>query len=107
MMTRPDVIALVQDAFDALGEASLAPQGFRAEETTDLLGPNTVLDSIAFVTFIVELENRLEGKMGDEGGMFSLAITDIHEFNPEEARLTVGVLVDYVLREQAARKPGA
>lgn len=107
MMTQPEVMALVQGAFDALGEAELIPAGLRVEERTDLLGPGTVLDSIAFVTFIVELENRVQDRMGDVGEPFSLAITEIHEFNPEEARLTVGVLVDYVLREQASRETRA
>lgn len=100
-------MALVQEAFDALGEAELIPAGLRVEETTDLLGPGTVLDSIAFVTFIVELENRVQDKLGDAGEPFSLAITEIHEFNPEEARLTVGVLVDYVMRDQTSRETRA
>lgn len=104
MMTRAEVMALVEDAFDALGAAELVPPGLRVEESTDLLGPGTVLDSIAFVTFIVELENRVQDVLGETTEPFSLAVTEIHDFNPEAARLTVGVLVDYVLRETASRE---
>lgn len=107
MMTRSEVVALVQDAFDALGEGDLVPAGLRVDETTDLLGPQTLLDSIAFVTFIVEFENRVQARWGDEADIFNLAITEIHDFNPEGARLTVGVLVDYVMREQVSRESPA
>ena len=99
-MTRSQVMLFVQDAFDALWEADLLAENLRVDETTDLLGPETVLDSIAFVTFIVECEDRLQAVVGDDH-VVSIAITEIHDFNPEEARLTVGVLVDYILREQA------
>jgi acyl carrier protein len=93
---------LIQDAFDALWEADLVGENLRVDETTDLLGPETLLDSIAFVTFIVECEDRLQAAIGDDDHFVSIAITEIHDFNPEEARLTVGVLVDYIVREHAA-----
>lgn len=101
-MNRSEIIELVQDAFDALLEAQLVQVEVRVDETTDLLGPDTPLDSIAFVTLIVECEDRLQAKIGDDSIPVHLAVTEIHDFNPEAARLTVGVLVDFILREQAS-----
>jgi acyl carrier protein len=100
-MTQSEVMAIVQDAFDALREADLVQNNVSVDETTDLLGPETILDSIAFITFIVELEDRLQAELGDDT---HIAVTEIHDYNPEEARLTVGVLVDYILRTQEPKE---
>jgi hypothetical protein len=96
-MNRFQVMALVQEAFDALGKADLIPSDVQVDDDTDLLGPETMLDSIAFVTFIVEVEDRLAAAGGDSGESVSLAINEIHEFNPDKSRLTAGALVDYIM----------
>ena len=45
--------------------------------------------------------NDLQAELGDDT---HIAVTEIHDYNPEEARLTVGVLVDYILRTQEPKE---
>jgi acyl carrier protein len=100
-MTRAQVLQLIQDSFDSLHSAELISSSLRVQDDTVLLGPASILDSIAFVTFMVELEERLQQASGREMSVFSLAIDEIHEFNPDQAVLTAGTLADYVEKTTA------
>jgi acyl carrier protein len=100
-MTKDRVLQLIQDSFDSLKSAELITMDIEVDENTMLLGPSSVLDSIAFVTFMVELEDRLQEIGGQDSSVFSLAINEIHEFNPDDAMLTAGTLADYVIKTSA------
>jgi acyl carrier protein len=97
-MTKRGVLQLIQEAFDSLESSQLIPPHVHVDEDTALLGPGSVLDSIAFVTFMVELEDRLQQAGSDDASVFSLAINEIHEFNPDEAMLSAGTLAEYVVK---------
>ena len=101
-MTKDDVFKLIQDSFDSLQSADLISETVTVDESTVLLGPDSLLDSIAFVTFIVELEDRLHQAGGQDMSVFSLAINEVHEFNPDKAVLTAGTLANYVVETTAA-----
>jgi hypothetical protein len=62
---------------------------------TVLLGAGSQLDSIAFVTFVTEMEDRLNRETGQE---LYLVLTDIHEFNMDSAQLSVDTLARYVVK---------
>ena len=47
---------------------------------------------------MVELEDRLSQEGGHDSSVFSLAINEIHEFNPDEAVLTAGTLAEYIVK---------
>ena len=102
-MNRSEILNLLQEAFDALVAAELVPADVRVDERTVLLGPETMLDSIAFVTLIVEVEDRLQAGSGEASQSVSLAIYEIHEFNPDKSRLTVGVLIDYIMHAHVSK----
>lgn len=101
-MTKDRVLRIVQESFDALSESELIAEPLTATDGTELLGPGSLLDSIAFVTFMVELEDRLRPEIGDDG-TFNLSITEIHDFNPEKSTLSVGTLTDYIVHLTSPR----
>lgn len=96
-LSRGDVLAVIESAFQALADAELV-ENPKVDESTVLLGPETQLDSIAFVTFMVEVEDRLHALGDSDAAPETLAINEIHAFNPDKSRLTVRVLADYILR---------
>jgi acyl carrier protein len=100
-MTRDQVLLLIQDSFDSLLSADLLTEPVVAADATTLLGPDSLLDSIAFVTFMVELEDRIHQTEGAAMSDFSLAINEIHERSSDESGLTVGSLADYVVNATA------
>jgi acyl carrier protein len=98
ILTRERVLAIIQEAFDSLTASDLIPDTVTANDATALLGTDTLLDSIAFVTFMVEVEDRLQAALPPAAAPATLAINDIHDYNPDKSRLTVGVLADFILR---------
>jgi acyl carrier protein len=57
------------------------------------------LDSVAFVTLISDLEERLSRETGTD---LFLVLDELHEFNGEDPSLTVRTLAPYLV-ELAAR----
>ena len=97
-MTKDRVLVLIQDCFDSLKTSGLIETSVQVNDQTALLGPGSVLDSIAFVTFVVELEDRINQEIGQELSMFNLAINEIHEFNPDKTALSAGTLAEYTVK---------
>ena len=67
---------------------------FEVANTTVLLGMGSQLDSLGFVTFITDLEERLIDETGNDDLYFTL--DDIEGFNMDNPNLTVGIFVDYM-----------
>jgi len=86
-------LQLIQEAFDSLHEAQLLEQHIDATEDTILIGTGTLLDSIGFVTFITELEDRIQLETGED---FPLVLGDIYDASPDQGRLTVSRLGRYL-----------
>ena len=82
-----------QNALALITETLLSLQRFGP--ATILLGPGSMLDSLAFVTFIAELEDKLNRLAGHE---LSLVLNEIHDFNTDASRLTVDVLARYLVK---------
>ena len=92
-MTYENAVTLIRETLASLVRSGIIQDDISAEESTSLLGRNSVLDSIAFVTFITELEDRVSRVKGQE---FFLVLNDIHDFNPNDAMLSVGTLAKYL-----------
>jgi acyl carrier protein len=92
-MNKEEIFALIQNTFDGLEEGGVIDKRISITGDTVLIGPDTVLDSIGFVTLFTDLEERLSEITGEE---IFLLIDEIHEFNPEDTFLTVSVLSDYL-----------
>jgi hypothetical protein len=93
MISRQRVLALMQDTVDTLRRSGVIEHDQRIEDGTILLGNGSELDSLAFVTFVSDLEDRL-GR--ETGGDVYLLFDEIHDFNAEQPHLSAGSLADYV-----------
>jgi acyl carrier protein len=98
MMTQEEVLKVIQETLDSLARSGLIAQPVTAQEDTVLLGRGAIVDSIGFVTFMTELEDRISQKEDSEVSVFALVLQDIHEFNPEDSQLAVGTLQRYIVK---------
>jgi hypothetical protein len=96
-MTRDRVLALAQDAFDSLASSELIPQTISVTPDTVLIGAGSLLDSIAFVTFMIEMEERVRAEGGDRVLDFTIAVDELYDFN-SGAELSVDTLIAFILR---------
>jgi acyl carrier protein len=94
LITHERSIALIQESISSLRKAGLLDHDLVIDESTVLLGMGSELDSIAFVTLISDLEDRLSRET--DGDKF-LVIDDLHEFNGAEPSLTVRTLAPYLV----------
>ncbi len=94
----------IQNAvYDAIDEVNKQlPRGIRLEKSPDeaLYGRSGKLESLDFVTLVMEVENKVQREFGVE-----LMLTDEHLLSKEKSPfLTVGTLVEHldaVLKEKA------
>jgi len=96
MLTHTSALELIQKSCDSLQRVGLLEKEITIQDSTVLLGSGSPLDSIAFVTFVTELEDRLNRLEGQED--LFLVLKDIHEFNTADSSLTAGVLARYLIR---------
>lgn len=65
-MTRERAMELVRETFASLRRSGILERDIVAGEGTVLLGRGSELDSIAFVTFVTDLEERVRRETGKE-----------------------------------------
>ena len=94
MITHERSVEMIQESIRSLRKAGLLEHDLVVDESTVLLGMGSELDSIAFVTLISDLEDRLSRET--EHDQF-LVLDDLHEFNSEEPSLTVRTLAPYLV----------
>lgn len=93
-MTKEISFQIIQDAFSSLHRSGMLEQEISIEEHTVILGAGSPLDSIAFVMFITDIEDRISSAADKE---IYLVLSDIHEFNIDHQYLTAGKLADYIV----------
>ena len=93
MIAEQRVLELIQESFDSLFRVGLIKEEMKVSDDTVLLGTNSSLESIAFVTFVANLEDRLDRENGEP---IYLILSDIHDFNPSKSALSAGTLAQYV-----------
>lgn len=94
MISSERAMELIQDSLTSLQQAGLIGQEITLGGNTILLGAGSSLDSIAFVTFVTELEDRLNRETGQE---LSLVLDEIHEFNVNVPYLSAETLSKYMI----------
>ncbi len=99
MLTADAALRLVQDSFDSLHRSGTVDEPVQVTSDLVLLGQGAKLDSIGFVTFITELEDRLQLELDRE---CYLVLNDIGEFNVNSPTLTAGTLVRFMERMAGA-----
>ena len=92
-MDTQSAIRLMQESFDSMQRSGMLDEAIVVDSDTVILGSGSPLDSLGFVTFISDLEERLSAETDQE---HYLALTEIHEFNAEQAFPSAGTLTQYV-----------
>ncbi len=93
MIAETRALALMQEAVTDLRAAGLIDRSFDVSPESVLLGAGSPLDSIGFVTFVTELEERLGRETGDE---VALLFNEIHDFNANNPHLSAGTLARFI-----------
>lgn len=94
MITTEFAWKLIKESLSSLQNTGLIKQEVIVDKDTVLLGTGSPLDSIAFVTLVADLEDRLNRETGQE---LSLVLNEIHEFNVHVPYLTAETLSKYVI----------
>ncbi len=87
------VLQLMQESFDSMQRSGMFEEAVTVNSDTVILGSGSSLDSLGFVTFISDMEERVSDESGED---HYLILTEIHEFNSEEAFLSAGTLAQYI-----------
>ncbi|MBB6216424.1 acyl carrier protein [Anaerosolibacter carboniphilus] len=93
MLRNTTIKEMIQKSFDSLYESGMIENKIIATDDTVLIGPGSELDSVAFVTLFVDIEDRLRVETNEE---IYLVLNEIHDFNPKENYLTVSVLIAFI-----------
>jgi acyl carrier protein len=94
LITPERSIELIQESIRGLRRAGLLDRDLAVDDSTVLLGMGSELDSVAFVTLISDLEERLSRETGDE---LFLVLDELHDFNGDDPALTVRTLAPYLV----------
>ena len=95
-VSKEKAMEIIADVFESLYRTESIESKVDVNKETVVLGPGSPLDSMGFVTFITELEDRLIDETDDD---IYLIINDIHEFNIAsytDQFLAVGVVAEFI-----------
>lgn len=92
-MDNNTALKLMQDSFDSMQRSGMLEENVAVAADTVILGSGSIFDSLGFVTFISDMEERVSDEAGED---HYLILTEIHEFNAEEAFLSAGTLAQYI-----------
>ncbi len=87
-------VVIIRDTFESLRRSRIISATTEFSEEMVVLGSNSNLDSLGFVTFISDLEERLSDQ---EDRDVYLVLNDISDFNMNNPSLTVQSLASYLV----------
>lgn len=87
-------LGVIGDAVTALRQGDLLQTSAVFSEDFILLGEASDLDSIAFITLITEVEDRLFLATGKK---LFIALTNIKNFDPDKPEFTAGTLAAHLV----------
>lgn len=93
MLTKEQVKDIIAAAARSVSERDDVNESTGVEDGTVLLGAKSVLDSIAFVNFTTDLEERITREIGRP---FVIRLHEIHALNKGRPALTVGDFTEIV-----------
>jgi|LauGreDrversion4_2_1035121.scaffolds.fasta_scaffold745313_2 acyl carrier protein len=95
MLTKEMALQLMSECADSLLRSNVIQDPIDLTPGAFLYGDAANLDSIAFVSFITDVEERLNEKYG---GDLVIALLDIDDFDDSAPVLTVDRFADYLVR---------
>ena len=94
MVEKERALELIQESVEGLIRGGIIEKSFVVENGTVLLGMGSPLDSLGFVTFVTDLEERLIDETDNDD--LYLTLDEIQGFNMDNPNLTVEIFVDYM-----------
>jgi acyl carrier protein len=94
MLSKSEVMALMQESIDSLKRSGVIETPLPISDTAVLLGQDSSLDSMGFVTFITDVEERLNRKTGKD---VYIVLTDLEEKYPGAPQLSGAMFADYLV----------
>ncbi len=92
-MTREECVTIVSESYlSTASDAGIAPPS-DVDEDTPLVGPQSVLDSMALVTLVLDVEQRLE----EQAGVTVTLMSEEALSRRSSPFRNVGCLVDYIV----------
>ena len=93
MYNQENMEAVIIETLASLVRSGIIAAGTTFTEESVVLGKDSKLDSLGFVTFISDLEERLSDLKGED---VFLVLNDISDFNTNNPSLTVRILASYL-----------
>lgn len=94
MLSKSEVMVLMQESIDSLKRSGLIEVALPVSDSAVLLGHESSLDSMGFVTFITDVEERLNRKTGKD---VYIVLTDLQEKYPDAPQLSGAMFADYLV----------
>lgn len=94
-MNKDQIIAIMAESATSLHESGLIAEKFEVTPTALVFGEGSPLDSIGFVTFVTDVEERLCAATNKD---IAVAVMDIDNFDESNPVLSVDKLADYLVR---------
>ena len=94
-MTEERAYELIVESLGKLKESEMLESDVELNKETIILGVGSPLDSIGFVTFVTDLEERISSEAKKD---LYLVLNEINEFNINQPSLCLGALAKYCVK---------
>jgi acyl carrier protein len=95
MLDQKSAFEIMQESLDSLVRSGTIDHSIKLTPDGQLLGSDSSFDSIGFVTFVTDLEDRLQVKLKKE---CYLVLNEISELNVNSPSLTFDALARYIVK---------
>ncbi len=93
MIDTKQALGLMQDSINSMQRSGMTVGSILITSDTVILGAGSFLDSLGFVTFISDMEERVSAVSGKD---HYFILTDIQDTNSDQAFLSAGALAVYI-----------
>ena len=98
MVDKASILALLRESVQSLRRSGIIDVDMDVQPGTVLLGTGSSLDSMGFVTFVTDVEERLNRVTGKD---LYIVLTELEELYPGETQLTASMFADYLVQLSA------
>jgi hypothetical protein len=95
---KDQILGLLRESVQSLRRSGIIEVEMEVEADTVLLGTGSSLDSMGFVTFVTDVEERLNRATGKD---LYIVLTELEELYPGAAQLTASMFADYLVQLSA------
>ncbi len=94
-LERHAVLSVIENVLDNLSNANMLEGEINFTEDLALLGPNSPLDSLAFISFLTQLEEKLSVESKED---IYIVLSEISGFDISKNRLQVRELSEHIMK---------